>query len=145
MEKSLTKGQFALLTKRLESNELFKKSKSLHKYLQYKCFYDGNPDQILNGQIVRREDNSLIEEGREGFDEKTAKLVIYNFKDGLLHSENDEPAIQYPGHWEIWENGLIKKVMADGGDTEEFWENGVPVRIETNLAERRRREVENGN
>lgn len=145
MEKSLTKGQFALLTKRLESNELFKKSKSLHKYLQYKCFYDGNPDQILNGQIVRREDNSLIEEGREGFDEKTAKLVIYNFKDGLLHSENDEPAIQYPGHWEIWENGLIKKVTADGGDTEEFWENGVPVRIETNLAERRRREAENGN
>ena len=145
MEKSLTKGQFALLTKRLESNELFKKSKSLHKSLQYKCFYDGNPDQILNGQIVRCEDNSLIEEGREGFDEKTAKLVIYNFKDGLLHSENDEPAIQYPGHWEIWENGLIKKVTADGGDTEEFWENGVPVRIETNLAERRRREVENGN
>ena len=145
MEKSLTKGQFDLLTKRLESNELFKKSKSLHKYLQYKCFYDGNPDQILNGQIVRREDNSLIEEGREGFDEKTAKLVIYNFKDGVLHSENDEPAVQYPGHWEIWENGLIKKVMADGGDTEEFWENGVPVRIETNLAERRRREVENGN
>ena len=145
MEKSLTKGQFALLTKRLESNELFKKSKSLHKYLQYKCFYDGNPDQILNGQIVRREDDSLIEEGWAGFDEKTAKIVIYNFKDGLLHSENDEPAIQYPGHWEIWENGLIKKVTADGGDTEEFWENGVPVRIETNLAERRRREAENGN
>ena len=145
MEKSLTKGQFALLTKRLESNELFKKSKSLHKYLQYKCFYDGNPDKILNGQIVRREDDSLIEEGRAGFDEKTAKLVIYNFKDGILHSENDEPAIQYPGHWEIWGNGLIKKVTADGGDTEEFWENGVPVRIETNLAERRRREAENGN
>ena len=26
----------------------------------------------------------------------------------------------------------------------EYWENGVPVRIETNLAERRRQEVENG-
>ena len=24
-----------------------------------------------------------------------------------------------------------------GGDTEEYWENGVPVRIEKNLAERR--------
>lgn len=145
MEKSLTKGQFDLLTKRLESNELYQKSKSLHKYLQFKRFYDGNPDQFLNGQIVRREDDNLIEDGGAGFDEKTAKLVIYNFKDGLLHSENDEPAIQYPGHWEIWENGLIKKVTANGGDTEEYWENGVPVRIETNLAERRKRETENGN
>ena len=78
------------------------------------------------------------------FDEKKAKLVIYSFKDGVLHSENNEPAVQYPGHWEIWEKGVLKKVVADGGDTEEYWENGVPVRIETNLAERRRKEAENG-
>ena len=25
--------------------------------------------------------------------------------------------------------------MILGGDTEEYWENGVPVRIETNLAD----------
>lgn len=36
------------------------------------------------------------------------------FKDGFLHLENDEPAIQYPDHWEYWEKGLIKKVVADG-------------------------------
>ena len=98
----------------------------------------------MNGQYIRREDIFLNTEDSDMFDEKTAKVVIYNFKDGFLHSENDEPAIQYPGHWEYWEKGLIKKVVADGGDTEEYWENGVPVRIETNLAERRRREVENG-
>ena len=72
------------------------------------------------------------------FDEKTAKLVIYNFKEGLLHSENNEPAVQYPGHWEYWNHGLLTKVVSDGGDTEEYWENGVPVRIETNLSERRK-------
>ena len=33
--------------------------------------------------------------------------------------------------------GNIEKIFADGGDTEEYWENGVPVRIETNLAVRR--------
>ncbi|MDY5917338.1 MAG: hypothetical protein SPJ55_02880 [Treponema sp.] len=25
------------------------------------------------------------------------------FKDVFFHSENDEPAIQFPGHWEYWE------------------------------------------
>lgn len=102
----------------------YQKSKSLHKVLQFKRFMDSETGKYLNGQIVRQEDGYLLE-GDEGFDEKKAKLVIYSFKDGVLHSENNEPAVQYPGHWEIWENG-------------------VPVRIETNLAERRRKEAENG-
>lgn len=144
MEKSLTQDEFMQLMRKLSANELFKKSKSLHKYLQFKRFNDINPEKLMNGQYIRREDIFLNTEDSDMFDEKTAKVVIYNFKDGVLHSENDEPAIQYPGHWEYWEKGLIKKVVADGGDTEEYWENGVPVRIETNLAERRRREVENG-
>ena len=143
MENLLTSEQFEELTRRLESNELYQKSKSLHKVLQFKRFMDSETGKYLNGQIVRQEDGYLLE-GDEGFDEKKAKLVIYSFKDGVLHSENNEPAVQYPGHWEIWENGVLKKVVADGGDTEEYWENGVPVRIETNLAERRIKEVENG-
>ncbi|WP_318714491.1 hypothetical protein, partial [Treponema sp.] len=64
------------------------------------------------------EDEKLRPMGSPGFDESTARIVIYNFKDGVLHSTDDEPAVQYPGHWE-------------------YWENGVPVRIETNLAVRR--------
>ena len=144
MEKSLTQNEFLQLMRKLAANELFKKSKSLHKYLQFKRFNDVNPEKLMNGQYIRREDIFLNTEDSDMFDVKTAKVVIYNFKDGFLHSENDEPAIQYPGHWEYWEKGLIKKVVADGGDTEEYWEDGVPVRIETNLAERRRQEVENG-
>lgn len=143
MENLLTSEQFEELTRKLESNELYQKSKSLHKVLQFKRFMDSETGKYLNGQIVRLEDGYLLE-GDEGFDEKKAKLVIYSFKDGVLHSENNEPAVQYPGYWEIWENGLLKKVVADGGDTEEYWENGVPVRIETNLAERRIKEAENG-
>lgn len=143
MENLLTSEQFEELTRRLESNELYQKSKSLHKVLQFKRFMDSETGKYLNGQIVRLEDGYLLE-GDEGFDEKKAKLVIYSFKDGVLHSENNEPAVQYPGHWEIWEKGLLKKVVADGGDTEEYWENGIPVRIETNLAERRIKEAENG-
>ena len=143
MENLLTSEQYEELTRRLESNELYQKSKSLHKVLQFKRFMDSETGKYLNGQIVRLEDGYLLE-GDEGFDEKKAKLVIYRFKDGVLHSENNEPAVQYPGHWEIWENGVLKKVVADGGDTEEYWENGVPVRIETNLAERRIKEAENG-
>ena len=143
MENLLTSEQFEELTRKLESNELYQKSKSLHKVLQFKRFMDSETGKYLNGQIVRLEDGYLLE-GDEGFDEKKAKLVIYSFKDGVLHSENNEPAVQYPGHWEIWEKGLLKKVVADGGDTEEYWENGVPVRIETNLAERRIKEAENG-
>lgn len=143
MENLLTSEQFEELTRKLESNELYQKSKSLHKVLQFKRFMDSETGKYLNGQIVRQEDGYLLE-GDEGFDEKKAKLVIYSFKDGVLHSENNEPAVQYPGHWEIWENGVLKKVVADGGDTEEYWENGVPVRIEINLAERRRKEAENG-
>ena len=143
MENLLTSEQFEELTRKLESNELYQKSKSLHKVLQFKRFMDSETGKYLNGQIVRLEDGYLLE-GDEGFDEKKAKLVIYSFKDGVLHSENNEPAVQYPGYWEIWENGVLKKVVADGGDTEEYWENGVPVRIETNLAERRIKEAENG-
>ena len=46
---------------------------------------------------------------------RNGKLKMRNtFKDVFFHSENDEPAIQYPDYWEYWEKDLIKKVVADG-------------------------------
>ena len=137
MVELMTLEAFNQLQKRLESNELYQKSKSLHKSLQYRLFSDSATGKPVDGQQLRMEDDSLLVDGMDGFDEKRAKLVIYNFKEGVLHSENNEPAVQYPGHWEYWNHGLITKVVADGGDTEEYWENGVPVRIETDLAVRR--------
>lgn len=137
MAELMTREAFNQLQKKLESNELYQKSKSLHKSLQYRLFSDSATGKPVDGQQLRIEDDSLLVDGMDGFDEKRAKLVIYNFKEGVLHSENNEPAVQYPGHWEYWNHGLITKVVADGGDTEEYWENGVPVRIETDLAVRR--------
>ena len=137
MAELMTREAFNQLQKKLESNELYQKSKSLHKSLQYRLFSDSATGKPVDGQQLRMEDDSLLVDGMDGFDEKRAKLVIYNFKEGVLQSENNEPAVQYPGHWEYWNHGLITKVVADGGDTEEYWENGVPVRIETDLAVRR--------
>lgn len=125
---------------KIQNDELYKKSKSIHKGFQYRQFYNDVTHQLMEGQQVRREDANGLVEVQEGFDESTARIVIYNFKDGVLHSENNEPAVQYPGHWEMWNRGVLVKVVANGGDTEEYWENGVPVRIETNLAERRAKE-----
>lgn len=137
MAELMTREAFNQLQKKVESNELYLKSKSLHKGFQYRLFSNPATGKPVDGQHLRMEDESLLVDGMEGFDEKSAKLVIYNFKEGVLHSENNEPAVQYPGHWEYWNHGLITKVVADGGDTEEYWENGVPVRIETDLAVRR--------
>jgi len=124
---------------KLEQNELYKKSKSIHKVFQFRQFTDPVTGAYINGQQVRKEDASGISEGEEGFDSSTERFVIYNFKDGLLQSENDEPAVQFPGHWEMWDKGLLVKVVADGGDTEEYWKDGAPVSIETNLSARRER------
>ena len=133
----MTEEEFAQLTAKMESNELYQKSTSVHKSFQYRQFFDSVKRTLMEGQQVRQEDSCGRVPEQDGFDESTARIVIYNFKNGVLHSENGEPAVQYPGHWEIWNQGLIEKVVSDGGNTEEYWENGVPVRIETNLAERR--------
>ena len=137
MAELMTREAFNQLQKKLESNELYQKSKSLHKGFQYRLFSNPATGKPVDGQQLRLEDDRLLIEEMDKKKKKTAKLVIYNFKEGVLHSENNEPAVQYPGHWEYWNHGLITKVVADGGDTEEYWENGVPVRIETDLAVRR--------
>lgn len=133
----MTEEEFAQLLAKMESNELYQKSSSVHKGFQFRQFFDSAKKTLMEGQQVRQEDSKGRIPEEEGFDETTARIVIYNFKNGVLHSENGEPAVQYPGHWEMWNQGLIEKVVSDGGDTEEYWENGIPVRIETNLAERR--------
>ena len=120
MAELMTREAFNQLQKKLESNELYQKSKSLHKGFQYRLFSNPATGNPVQGQQLRLEDDRLLIEEMDGFDEKTAKLVIYNFKEGVLHSENNEPAVQYPGHWEYWNHGLITKVVADGGDTEEY-------------------------
>lgn len=122
---------------KLEKNELYKKSKSIHKVFQFRQFTDPVTGSYVNGQQVRKEDSKGLSEFEEGFDASSSRIVIYNFKDGVLQSENEEPAVQYPGHWEMWDKGLLVKVVADGGDTEEYWKDGAPVAIETNLSERR--------
>ena len=61
-----------------------------------------------------------------------------HFVDGVLDSDGNEPAIESPNHYEIWRKGVIEKVWTDGGDTLEYWEKGVPVRIETNIIQRRK-------
>lgn len=123
MEKLMNQADYEKLMNRLEANELYQKSKAIHKGFQFRIFTDPKTRMPLVGQQVQYE---------------SGRMVLYNFTNGLLNSQNDEPAIEYPGHWEYWKDGLITKVVTDGGDTEEYWENGVPVRIETNLAERRR-------
>lgn len=128
----MTQEDFEKLKAKMESNELYQKSKSVHKDFQYRYFKDPFTGEEINGQQVREEDINTLVPGQPGFDESTKRTVIYNFKDGVLDSENDEPAIQYPGHYEIWRYGLIEKVFDDGGKTIEYWKEGVPVKIETN-------------
>ena len=104
-------------------NELFQQSSSPFKQYQLEQFSAN--DEVLSGRHSRMETIN----GKE-------VLVIYNFnKDGLIHSEDNLPAIEYPMHWEYWENGMIKEVADKGGDTREYWENGVPVKIERNLSD----------
>lgn len=106
-----------------KKNPLYQQSTSFYKDFQLEQF-SGN-GVILEGQHSKPD----VINGKE-------VLVIFNFKNGLIHSENNLPAIEYPMHWEYWENGLIKEVVDEGGDTKEYWENGVPVKIERNLSEK---------
>lgn len=105
-----------------KKNELYQQSTSPYKDFQFEQFC-GN-GEVLEGQHTRPE----IINGKE-------VLVIFNFKNGLIHSEDDQPAIEYPLHWEYWNNGLITKVVDDGGATKEYWQNGVPVKIDRNCSD----------
>ena len=119
----MTEEEIKAKKEQFKQNELYKESSSPYKDFQFEQFHiNGTP---LEGQNSRTD----MIDGKE-------VLVIFNFKNGLIHSENDLPSIEYPMHWEYWENGLIKKVVDNGGDTVEYWENGVPVRIDRNLSQK---------
>ncbi len=105
-----------------KKNELYQQSSSVYKDFQFEQFSSNG--KVLEGQHSKEETIN----GR-------SVLVIFNFKNGLIHSENDLPAIEYPMHWEYWNNGLITKVVDKGGEIEELWKNGVPVEIKRNLLE----------
>lgn len=118
-------------------NDLYKASKSIHKKYQFMQFTDADGN-LLQGTKVRLEDEKGNMFGTAGFDMKSEHPVVYHFVDGVFDSDGNEPAIESPNHYEIWRKGLIEKVWTDGGDTIEYWEKGVPVRIETNVIQRRK-------
>lgn len=119
----MTEEEIKAKREEFKQNDLYKESSSPYKDFQFEQFMANG--EILEGQHSRTD----IIDGKE-------MLVIFRFKNGLIHSENDLPAIEYPNHWEYWDNGLIKKVVDAGGDTEEIWENGVPICIERNRTQK---------
>lgn len=126
--KELTKDEFEKMIEDLHENPLYQKSQALHKEYQFRMFTEnGNP---MDGQKIRLEDSKGCVEGQPNFDNDSKIIVIYNFKDGFLHSENNNPALQYPGHFEFWDEGMITKVVADGGSHIEQWKDGVPDNIQ---------------
>ncbi len=115
----MTEEEINKMREDFKKNELYQQSTSPYKDFQFEQF-------CVNGEVLEGKNSKTeIINGRE-------VLVIFNFKNGLIHSEGDQPAIEYPMHWEYWNNGLITKVIDDGGATKEYWENGVPVKIEQN-------------
>lgn len=113
---------------KIKSNQLYQKSKALHKAYQFHQFSkDGN---LMNGQIIRKEDPQGNIIGDPDYNDKKGFLVIYFFKDGVLTDDDKIPAIQAPGHWEHWKDGMITSIFSDGGRILETWEDGVPVKID---------------
>ncbi|MCQ2589971.1 MAG: hypothetical protein MJ179_06065 [Treponema sp.] len=113
---------------KIQTNKLYQKSKALHKDYQFNQFsQDGN---FLNGQIIRKEDPDGNIIGDPNYNDEKGFLVIYFFKNGVLTDDDKTPAIQAPGHWEHWKNGMITSIFANGGRVLETWKDGVPVKIE---------------
>lgn len=114
---------------KIQNNELYKKSISYHKKYQFMQFTD-DEGNYLEGQQIRKEDDNGNIYGDTDFNSSKIHVVIYNFKNGLLNDNEDgTPAIQYPGHWENWTNGLLTKVTGKGGTVTEIWQEGIPVEI----------------
>lgn len=138
-----TAEEYSKFLKRIQDNPLYQNSTSVHKKYQFTLFREAD-GELVDGQRLRREDKNGRAEGEDGYDENSARLVKYNFEEGVITSKDDEPAVEWQGHWEFWKRGIIVKVVADGGDTEEYWKDGVPVRIETDLKRKRMEEVSYG-
>lgn len=112
----LTEEEIKKLREEFKKNELYQQSVSLCKDYQFEQFCAG--EDILEGRHSRV----------ETINEKEV-LVIYTFKNGLIHSENDLPAVEYPMHWEYWKNGLVVEVADEEKDVREYWKDGLPYKI----------------
>lgn len=103
----------------IRKNPLYEKSCSLFKNFQFFQFF--SQGKALNGTQIK---NVKINE--------QLKPVLFKFdENGLIHSSNFIPAIEYYHHWEYWEHGIIKKIVDLNLNQVEFWENGIPVNFET--------------
>lgn len=101
----------------LENNELYKNSSSPFKQYQYLQFLE--EELPLNGEQVKKIKIN-----------KKEIPVIFRFdENGLIHSDIF-PAIEYLGHWEYWQHGLIKKIVDKTSGTVEWWNEGFPVNYE---------------
>lgn len=112
----MTEKEILSLREKFSQNELFKKSCSPYKCFQFEQF-------SADGKIL---------EGRHGKTDlvgEKERFVIFTFKNGLIHSENGLAAIEYPNHWEWWNNGLLEKVIDNDAGVEELWKDGVPISI----------------
>ena len=119
----MTEAEITARRESFRQNGLYRESSSPYKDFQLEQFSAGGT--VLDGRHSRTE--------RIGGKDV---LVIFSFRNGLIHSDDGLPAVEYPMHWEYWKDGLIEKVVDAGGDTVEHWKDGVPVRIERNRAER---------
>ena len=121
----MTENELIELKKSFEQNELFQKSISPYTYFQREQF-------CMNGEVLTGVFSKV-----DKIDDVDC-LVIFNFDDdGLIHSNDDNsPAIEYPNHHEFWDHGYITKVVQLDGECIEYWENGIPVRIERNVSNR---------
>ena len=113
---SMTKEEIKAKKERFKQNDLYQKSTSPYKDFQFEQF-------SANGKVL------VGNHSRTDTIDGKNRLVIFNFKNGLIHSENGLPAIEYLNHWEYWENGLITKVVDVGKKYIEHWNDGVPVHI----------------
>lgn len=108
---------------KLKNHPLFKESCSIAKDYQGVEF-------TSKGTLITGKKEKVETVGNEQV------LVIYNFEDGLIHDEGNVAAIIAPSHQEFWDHGMLKKIIDYNLDLIEYWENGLPVRIEKNISER---------
>jgi len=113
----MTIDEIKEMKENFKHNELYQKSCSPFKDFQFEQFSVNN--EILTGTHERHRRIGDI-----------FRTVLFRFNDfGLLHSENDLPAIEYQGHMEYWKDGVITRVVDVNEGTEELWEDGVPIQI----------------
>lgn len=129
----MTREDIERYIEKISHNELYQKSKSVHKGFQFRQFFDQSTSSLMEGVQIRYEDANLLVAGQLGFDPASVRKVKYNFKNGVLHSENNEPAVEYEGHREFWTYGILTKVIDDASAVEEEWKKGVPVVVKSTV------------